>query len=167
MTHTTDQITILESNVNIFMERFIDAIKDGYEVQNTNYGWVSDGVLKEITLSEVPDKGEAAEQDSEQETPLLPYGLVEASSYDSQDFLNQVQSLLLGGATLDVNTLMWDMVGVKAINGSHHAHNKYTREQLNSLGWDELKDECKLVGVTGRDRGVLTSKYLLSTGQGL
>lgn len=36
----------------------------------------------------------------------------------------------------------------------------YTKEQLEELSWDSFKKELRKVGITGRDRAVMTNKYL-------
>ncbi len=36
----------------------------------------------------------------------------------------------------------------------------YTREQLDAMKWDDLKNVCKAVGITGRDRELITNSYL-------
>jgi len=42
---------------------------------------------------------------------------------------------------------------------------KYNKAELAGMEWEELKNVCKELGFTGRDRSVLTNKYLFSTGQ--
>ena len=45
-----ESITVLETNPVLFMQEFITAVQNGYFVENTNAGHVSDGILKEIVL---------------------------------------------------------------------------------------------------------------------
>lgn len=40
---------------------------------------------------------------------------------------------------------------------------KYTREELESLEWEVLKKVCKHIGLSGRDRNLLQTKYLQMT----
>lgn len=36
----------------------------------------------------------------------------------------------------------------------------YTKEELEAMEWEELKDVCKTVGITGRSRDKLEKEYL-------
>lgn len=41
----------------------------------------------------------------------------------------------------------------------------YSKEELEILDWDIFKKACKAYGITGRDRNLLTTKYLQATNQ--
>jgi hypothetical protein len=143
-------ISIVESNPHIFIERFIDAIKDGYVVQNTNSGYVSDGALKEINLFKSKDEYYC--------TKSLEYGETVISDYDSQKFLEKLQGAVIQKADVDVNSLYWGLVGsksVKVILSPPH-----TKEELDNMDWEDLKEVCRKQGVSGRDRSVIINRYL-------
>lgn len=40
-----------------------------------------------------------------------------------------------------------------------------SKEQLEALDWESFKRHLRRVGITGRDRSLMTSKYLKQTGQ--
>ena len=147
---------IIEANVHIFIENLIDAIKDGYRVDNTNYGWVSEANgLKELTLSYDPERKYAE----------VALGEVTITNYNAQEFLDQICQVVAAGGVLDVNSLTWDMTGIKSVKGTIFLIPKYNKAELANMEWEELKNVCKELGFTGRDRSVLTNKYLFSTGQ--
>lgn len=147
---------IIEANVHIFIENLIDAIKDGYRVDNTNYGWVSEANgLKELTLS----------YDPEREYAEVALGEVTITNYNAQEFLDQICQVVAAGGVLDVNSLTWDMTGIKSIRGKVYKLPEYTKEELASMDWETFKSSVKSVVGTGRDRSLMTSRYLASTGQ--
>lgn len=147
---------IIEANVHIFIENLIDAIKDGYRVDNTNYGWVSEANgLKELTLSYDPERKYAE----------VALGEVTITNYNAQEFLGQICQVVAAGGVLDVNSLNWDMTGIKSIRGKVYKLPEYTKEELANMDWETFKSSVKSVVGTGRDRSLMTSRYLASTGQ--
>ena len=152
----TDTKYIIEANVHIFIENLIDAIKDGYRIDNTNYGWISEANgLKELTLSYDPERKYAE----------VALGEVTITNYNAQEFLDQICQVVAAGGVLDANSLNWDMTGIKSVKGTIFLIPKYNKAELANMEWEELKNVCKELGFTGRDRSVLTNKYLFSTGQ--
>ena len=147
---------IIEANVHIFIENLIDAIKDGYRVDNTNYGWVSEANgLKELTLSYDPERKYAE----------VALGEVTITNYNAQEFLDQICQVVAAGGVLDANSLTWDMTGIKSIRGKVYKLPEYTKEELANMDWETFKSSVKSVVGTGRDRSLMTSRYLQSTGQ--
>lgn len=147
---------IIEANVHIFIENLIDAIKDGYRVDNTNYGWVSEANgLKELTLSYDPERKYAE----------VALGEVTITNYNAQEFLDQICQVVAAGGVLDVNSLNWDMTGIKSIRGKVYKLPEYTKEELSDLSWKDFKEAVRSVAGTGRDRTLLLTRYLQNTGQ--
>ena len=143
-------ITIIEQNPHIFIERFVQAIKDGYVVQNTNSGYISDGALKQINLFNSKDEYYCAN--------ILEYGETVISDYDAQAFLEKLQGAVWQKADVDVNSLYWDLTSLKSVKVVlSPPHNK---EQLDEMDWEMLKEVCRKQGVSGRDRSVIINKYL-------
>ena len=152
----TDTKYIIEANVHIFIENLIDAIKDGYRIDNTNYGWISEANgLKELTLSYDPERKYAE----------VALGEVTITNYNAQEFLDQICQVVAAGGVLDANSLNWDMTGIKSIRGKVYKLPEYTKEELASMDWETFKSSVKSVVGTGRDRSLMTSRYLASTGQ--
>ena len=152
----TDTKYIIEANVHIFIENLIDAIKDGYRVDNTNYGWVSEANgLKELTLSFDPERKYAE----------VALGEVTITNYNAQEFLDQICQVVAAGGVLDANSLTWDMTGIKSIRGKVYKLPEYTKDELANMDWETFKSSVKSVVGTGRDRSLMTSRYLASTGQ--
>ena len=148
--------TLLEANPCLFVEALVDAVKDGYRVTNDNYGWVSEANgLKELTLS----------YDPEREYAEVALGEVTITNYNAQEFLDQICQVVAAGGVLDVNSLNWDMTGIKSIRGKVYKLPEYTKEQLSDMEWNEFKDAVRSVAGTGRDRTLLLTRYLQNTGQ--
>lgn len=148
-------ITVLESNPHLFVESIIDHVRDGYYVTNTNAGYILEGVLKEITLT----------QDPERVFDEIPLGEINLSEYDAQEFLSKLCHAVAVGAVFNTESLVWDMVGRKSITGSVYKLPEYTKEQLTELPWEDFKEAVRSVAGTGRDRTLLLTRYLQNTGQ--
>ena len=148
-------ITVLESNPHLFVESIIDHVRDGYYVTNTNAGYILEGVLKEITLT----------KDPERVFDEIPLGEINLSEYDAQEFLSKLCHAVAVGAVFNTDSLVWDMVGRKSITGSVYKLPEYTKEELANMDWETFKSSVKSVVGTGRDRSLMTSRYLASTGQ--
>lgn len=148
--------TLLEANYFLFIEQLVDAVKDGYYVESSNYGWVmeSNG-LKEITLFKDPEKV----------FPEAELGEFVISEYDTQTFLYKLCERIAQGGKVNLDSLYWDMTGIKSVKGTIFLIPKYNKAELANMEWEELKSVCKELGFTGRDRSVLQSKYLSMTGQ--
>ena len=156
MNEVKESLYLIEANYCLFVEQLIDAVKDGYRVNNDNYGWVLEANgLKEITLTYDPERKYAE----------MPLGEVTVMDYNAQAFLDQICQVVAAGGVLDIESLAWDIAGIKSIKGSIFLIPKYNKAELAELEWEELKDVCKELGFTGRARGVLQSKYLSMTGQ--
>ena len=152
----TDTKYIIEANVHIFIENLIDAIKDGFRVDNTNYGWISEANgLKELTLSYDPERKYAE----------VALGEVTITNYNAQEFLDQICQVVAAGGVLDVNSLNWDITGIKSIRGKVYKLPEYTKEELAELSWEDFKEAVRSVAGTGRDRTLLLTRYLQHTGQ--
>jgi len=148
--------TLLEANTHIFIEQFVDAVKDGFYVESSNYGWVMESNnLKEITLF----------KDPERVFPEAELGEFVISEYDTQTFLYKLCERIAQGGKVDLDSLYWDMTGIKSVKGTIFLIPKYNKAELAEMEWEELKSVCKELGFTGRDRSVLVNKYLFSTGQ--
>ena len=147
--------TIVENNPVHFVLQFIEAIEQGFSLENSNRGWISDSTLKEVNLY----KQQATIYED------MGYGEFVISDYNSQQFLYKLQAAVLQKAEVDVESLYWDMAGIKSIKVARYAPCMYTREQLDELSWEDLKVECKKLDLTGRDRNLLTTKYLKATNQ--
>lgn len=150
-----ESITVLETNPVLFMQKFITAVQNGYFVENTNAGHVSDGILKEIVLYKNEDK----------EFEGIDLGEITIMERNTQAFLSQVCHAVAVGAKFDLGSLAWDSTGWKVLKGTMFLKPEYTKEQLSEMDWETFKASVKPVVGTGRDRNLLTTRYLFATGQ--
>jgi len=51
------------------------------------------------------------------------------------------------------------------LKGTMYLKGDYTKEQLSEMDWETFKASVKPVVGTGRDRNLLTTRYLFATGQ--
>jgi hypothetical protein len=150
-----ESVTIVEVNPILFLREFISAVENGYYIENTNAGHISENVLKEITLYKNEDKV----------FDPIPLGELTVGEYNTQLFLNQVCHAVAVGAKFDLDTLVWDTLGTKIVKGVMYLKPEYNKEQLSELSWEDFKEVVKPVVGTGRDRNLLLSRYLAATGQ--
>lgn len=148
--------TLLEANPCLLVEALVDAVKDGYRVTNDNYGWLSEARgLKEISLTYDPERIYVE----------MPLGEVVIKDYEAQRFLDQICQVVVAGGVLNIESLTWDIAGIKRIEGKVYKLPEYTKEQLAEMDWETFKSSVKDVVGTGRDRSLMTNRYLASTGQ--
>lgn len=150
-----ESVTIVETNPYIFVDKIVDAIHEGYLVESSNRGWVSETSLKEINLYKNPAK----------EFDKKELGEFVISDYSSQNFLYELCNWIGQGAHVDIDSLFWDTQGIKSIKGKLYLPADYNKEQLSELSWEDFKEAVKPVVGTGRDRNLLLSRYLAATGQ--
>ena len=156
MNEVKESLYLIESNPFLFIEQLVDDVKDGYYVESSNYGWVMESNnLKEITLFKDPDRV----------FPEAELGEFIISEYDTQTFLYKLCERIAQGGKVDLDSLYWDMTGIKSVKGTIFLIPKYNKAELADLPWDEFKEAVKSAVGTGRDRNVMTSKYLFATGQ--
>lgn len=151
----SESITIVQVNPYIFISSFVEAVQQGYLLELSNRGWISEGTLKEITLF----------KDPERVLPTLELGEFTISEYDTQTFLHKLCEYIAQGGKIDLDSLYWDVVGIKSVRGKMYLKGDFTKEDLAQQDWDTFKASVKTIGITGRDRNLMLTKYLQMTGQ--
>ena len=51
-----ESVTVLQTNPFTFIAEVVEAIEQGFLIENSNRGWVSDSILKQITLYKDADR---------------------------------------------------------------------------------------------------------------
>lgn len=143
-------LEIYESNPTIFLTKFIEAVNDGYRLQDTNAGVVQDYINNGWFQA-------VLEKDEEYEVPLIQVGSYVLEAYDRQEFFRSVQSHVLNKAEFNIESLYYDVRGIKMIKCVVRPTDTYTREQLDSLPWEEFKELAKKYSVFNRNRDVCTN----------
>ena len=151
-----ESVTIVEVNPYTFVSEVVKAIQQGFYVESSNRGWLLETHLKEINLYQNPDKVFEEKE----------LGEFIISDYSAQNFLYELCSWVAVGAKVDIESLFWDITGVKSIRGKLYLPAEYSKEQLSELDWSDFKEAVKTIGITGRDRNLMLTKYLQMTGQG-
>jgi hypothetical protein len=150
-----ESVTVLQTNPFTFIAEVVEAIESGFLIENSNRGWVSDSILKQITLYKDADR-------TIQQRDLGEFAIDE---WDAQKFLSELCDYIVCSGTVDIESLRWDMTGKKYIRGTVYLKPEYTKEQLAEMTWSDFKEAVKPVVGTGRDRSLLTTRYLFATGQ--
>lgn len=151
----SESVTVIEVNPYTFVSEVVKAIQQGFYVESSNRGWLLETHLKEINLYQNPDKVFEEKE----------LGEFVISDYSAQNFLYELCAWVSQGAHLDINSLFWNITGIKSIRGKLYLPAEYTKEQLSDMEWTEFKDAVRSVAGTGRDRALLTTRYLTLTGQ--
>ena len=150
-----ESVTVIETNPHIFVDKIVDAIQQGFYIESSNRGWILEAYLKEINLYQNLDKVFEEKE----------LGEFVISDYSAQNFLYELCSWVAVGAKVDIESLFWDITGIKSIRGKLYLPAEYTKEQLSELDWSDFKEAVKTIGITGRDRNLMLTKYLQMTGQ--
>lgn len=138
------QLEIFESNPNIFLLRFIEAVKQGYRLQNTNEGTVIEGNYFSVMLYQC-----------EYEIPSVPVGKQVIEEYNRMEFWKKVQDYVLNNAIIDVESLHYNLMGAKLVSCVVRPSDAYTREELSNLEWEVVKELGKKYNCFNRARVVM------------
>lgn len=146
-------LELYESNPTIFLTKFIEAVNDGYRLQDTNAGVVQDYINNgwfQVAL----------EKDEEYEVPFIQVGSYVIEAYDRQEFFRSVQSHVLNKAEFNIDSLYYDVRGIKMIKCVIRPSVSYTREALQELEWEQIKELGYTYGVFNRQRKVLENSLV-------
>lgn len=150
-----ESVTVVQTNPFTFIAEVVEAIEQGFLIENSNRGWVSDSILKQITLY----------KDADRTIQQRDLGEFVIDEWDAQKFLSELCDYVVSGGKIGTESLRWDMTGKKYIEGKMYLIPEYTKEQLSDMTWSDFKEAVKPVVGTGRDRSLLTTRYLFATGQ--
>jgi len=143
------QLEIFESNPNIFLLRFIEAVKQGYRLQNTNEGTVIEGNYFSVMLYQC-----------EYEIPSVPVGKQVIEEYNRMEFWKKVQDYVLNNAIIDVESLHYNLMGAKLVSCVVRPSDAYTKEELENLDWEVVKELGKKYSCFNRQRKVMESSLV-------
>lgn len=143
------QLEIFESNPNIFLLRFIEAVKQGYRLQNTNEGTVIEGNYFSVMLYQC-----------EYEIPNVPVGKQVIEEYNRMEFWKKVQDYVLNNAIIDVESLHYNLMGAKLVSCVVRPSDAYTKEELSNLEWEVVKELGKKYDCFNRQRKVMESSLV-------
>lgn len=76
------------------------------------------------------------------------------------DTLEEIKPKPVVSAPVEVNLVESGSFSLEASDDSKGVKEKLSKEALEALTWDEFREECKIYGITGRDKKVMTTKYL-------
>ena len=150
-----ESVTVLQTNPFTFIAEVVEAIEQGFLIENSNRGWVSDSIRKQITLY----------KDADRTTVQKELGEFVIDEWDAQKFLSELCDFVVSGGKVDIESLRWDMTGKKYIEGKMFLIPQWSKEELAEQDWETFKSSVKTIGITGRDRSLMTNKYLQMTGQ--
>ena len=143
------QLEIFESNPNVFLGWFIEAVKQGYRLQNTNEGTVIEGNYFSVMLYQC-----------EYEIPSVPVGKQVIEEYNRMEFWKKVQDYVLNNAIIDVESLHYNLMGAKLVSCVVRPSDAYTKEELSNLEWEVVKELGKKYDCFNRQRKVMESSLV-------
>lgn len=141
---------LFENNPTTFLNKYIQAVKDGWRLQYSNEGWVQDSInggCFQVVL----------EKDEEYTASTIQVGQHVISSYDRQEFFRSVQDHVLNGAEFNLDSLLYDVAGLKSVRCVIRPTETYTREQLEAMPWEDFKELAKKYDTFNRNREVCTN----------
>ena len=151
----SESVTVIEVSPYTFVTEVVKAIEQGFLVENSNRGWLSETHLKEITLYKNADRT----------TVQKELGEFVIEEWEAQKFLSELCDYVVAGGKPNIDSLYWDHVGKKRIEGKMFLIPQWSKEELAEQDWDTFKSSVKTINITGRDRSLRTTKYLQRTGQ--
>lgn len=149
-----ESVTIIEVNPYTFITEVVKAIEQGFLIENSNRGWISEAHMKQVTLY----------KDAERTNVQKELGEFVIDEWQAQNFLSELCDYVICGGKVDIESLYWDSVGKKRIEGKMYLIPQWTKEELAEQDWETFKASVKTIGITGRDRTLMTNKYLQMTG---
>lgn len=148
------QKTIANSNIIILLNDLQEAIQEGYRLV-PNKSFLETYPLNEITLyKEDVDVAELSEYDA------LPKVTVE--SYDAMSVLFDVQRFIVNGYEIQ-DSVFWLGVGTKRFpmfKPTHLANVVYTKEELDEMEYELLKEVGRVRNCFNRSRSVMVNNIL-------
>ena len=148
---------ILNTNPVVVLQEFEKAVKAGYMfVPGRSDLFIHSTGLMELELHR-----------QELEIPKLGFedalDKVVVNSHDKTDFLLQLQKYILSGWELHLRTVYFDTIGsksVRLVHPEHPASKVYSKEELNEMPYDELKQVGRIRKVFNKSRDVMTNQIL-------
>lgn len=141
---------LFETNPTTFLDKYIQAIKDGWRLQDSNEGWVQDSInggCFQVVLG----------KDEEYTAPTIQVGRHIITDYDRQEFFRKIQDHLLNKAEFNLETLYYDVSGLKSVICVIRPTETYTREEMDSLPWEEFKELARSYNKFNKNRDVCTN----------
>ena len=150
-----ESVTVVQTNPYTFISEVVEAIEQGFLIENSNRGWISDSILKQITLY----------KDADRTIQQRDLGEFTIDEWDAQKFLSELCDYVISGGKVDIESLRWDMTDKKYIEGTMYLIPQWNKGQLADMDWETFKASVKTINITGRDRSLMINKYLTMTGQ--
>ena len=148
---------ILNNNIVLVIKEFEESLKDGWRfVPNKSDLFSSMMGLKELSLYK-----EDVEIHLYSVEDVLDIAYVE--SYDKMNFFTCLQKLILSGWEVDLESIIWDDIGTKRVKVKHPNHpasKLYSKEELQEMDFESLKQIAKIRGCFNRQRSVLITNVL-------
>ena len=146
---------ITEGNIVNLLIKMQEAIQEGWRLV-PNKSWLSYAFVNEITLyKESVDIKKVEDFEAEQITVL---------DFDANKFLFELQSCIVSGFEMQLDTLSWDNIGTKRVvltRSQHPAMLTYTKEQLQEMSYDELKYIAKCLDCFHRSKDQMIRNILI------
>lgn len=144
---------LFENNPTTFLNKYIQAVKDGWRLQDSNQGWVQDSINGGCFQT-------VLEKDEEYVPPVIQVGRHIITAFNRQEFFRKIQDHVLNKAEFNLETLYYDFSGLKSVVCVIRPTETYTREQLEAMPWEQVKQLGYDYGVFNRRRHVLENALI-------
>jgi len=154
-----EKLIIGSNPVNVFSE-FENAIKQGYRF-----------IDKKSDITEWSTGMLQLDVYSVEQLDTIDYNkevTVVISERDKYDFVKKFQQFVVQGYSPDYDSLNYNFMNFKTcefVNLDHPSNIKYTREQLENMSYEELKEVGKSLDCFNRSREVMTQAILKTNGE--
>ena len=148
---------IFNTNPVIVIQEFEKAVKSGYRFVSGRSA-VTEWHTGMLEIDLYKQEIEIPEITFEQELDI-----VYVSEYDKLKFILRVQSLVLNGWEIDLNSIDYTITGskrCKLVHPEHPASKIYSKEELNEMPWEELKAIAKIRNCFNRGKDVCVNNIL-------
>lgn len=146
---------ILESNPIIVLKQMQEAIKDGWRLKPNASFLVNYPRYELLMFKEDVDVKNVLEN----EAPETVY----LADYDVNKLLFAAQRFIVSGYDIDLQNVFWDDIGTKRLKlfkADHPNNIIYTKEQLDQMSYEELKQIGRLRDAFNRSRDVMITGIL-------
>lgn len=146
---------IINTNPAVVLQDFEKAVNQGYYfVPGRSDLFVHTSGLIEVELFK-------------QEVQIVPVeeftDKVIVQNHDKTSFILDVQRYISSGYQIDLNSVYFDVIGIKyckMFNPNHPAAITYTKEQLKEMEYDDLKKIAKQLDCFNKSRDMMVSNIL-------
>lgn len=163
---------IVENSPHAFLNKFVEAVKDGYVLKNTPEGVIQEGMLFEVVMykeewprQECPVTGKITDvdpKDMRRDTLIAP-GIYTIPTETLMNLFTQLERFIRADAL--IKEFEYNPLGIHFVVLYVESKEVHTKESLDKLSWEEFKEVAKNYSAFNRNRDVATQQLLKVFGE--